>query len=73
MNKTHYLIYWDRDTRTYKITTPHDWARENPNTLPNGARTQAIENHLKDKYGFVEFTHSEVVVLCNFDTLIPDF
>jgi hypothetical protein len=73
MNKKHYLIYWDKKILVFHTTTPRDRARENPGKVPDEARTQAIEDYLKNEYGFVEFTYAEVVVLCNFDTLRRDF
>lgn len=79
--KDHFVIYYDKNKRSFITTTSKDWARRYRTYFPNktfkSARTtptsEEIGRVLKDQFSFVEFTHSEVVVLCNFDTMREDF
>jgi len=75
MNRIHYVVYWDEKLRAFTTTTPREWARQfgHIHGIDNNARTQAIEDFLKAEYRFVEFTFDNSVVLCNLDTVAPNF
>lgn len=79
--KDHHLTYWDKKKKQYVYDTPKDWARQYRKYFPkknfsddkNTPTSDEIGRVLKDQFGFVEFTHEKVIVLCNFDTNRKDF
>jgi len=75
MNRTHYVVYWSENLGSYTTTTPREWARQfgQNHNIDNDARTQAIEDYLKSHFRFIEFTFDNSVVLCNLDTVTPNF
>lgn len=74
MNRTHFLIYYVRESGSYIITTPRLWAKANLHHFPNNndPRTHAIETYLIENYGFVESVENEETsVIYNFNIHIP--
>lgn len=72
-SKTHFLIFYVKESGSYVITTPRLWADTNPSHFKNNSpRDVEIEKYLITNFGFTEIPpNNRTKVLHNFSVNIP--
>lgn len=71
-SRTHFLIYYVRETGSYITTTPRLWAHANNHHFATeDPRTKAIEEYLIENFQFESYLTDDTRVLYNFNIEIP--
>lgn len=68
-SKTHFLIFYVKESGSYVITTPRLWAHEHPTHFESdNPRDREIEKYLTEIFGFIEIPpNDKTKVLHHFD------